>query len=85
MFNVFITCVENDFSMLRKNGLTQGKNMIYLINEFFTIKTANLFPELTSGVVQWIFCYKEGILMEIDPSSANCRRILNILLYRMTF
>ena len=32
------------------------------------------------GVVKWIFCYKEGILKEIDPFPANLRRIVNILL-----
>ena len=30
-----------------------------------------LFPELTVGVVKWIYCYKEGILMETDPFPAN--------------
>ena len=29
-----------------------------------------LFPELTVGVIKWIFCFKEGILMEIDPFPA---------------
>ena len=52
-----------------------------VIMNFFTFKDANMFPELT---VKRIFCYKEGILMEKYPSSADFRRILNILLQRMT-
>ena len=39
-----------------------------------------LFPEVTVGVVKWIFCCKEGIFMETDPFSAIFWRILNILL-----
>ena len=46
----------------------------------FTIENAYLFPEVTVGVVKWIFCYKEGILMETDPFPAYLCRILNILL-----
>ena len=28
-----------------------------------------MFPELIVGVAEWIFCYKEGILMKTDPFS----------------
>ena len=34
---------------------------------FFSIENVYLFPEVTVGVVKWIFSYKEGILMEEDP------------------
>ena len=46
----------------------------------FSIENVYLSPELTVGVVKWIFCYKEGILIEIDPFPANLCRIVNILL-----
>ena len=46
----------------------------------FSIENVYLFPEATVGVVKWIFCYKEGILMETDPFPANLCRILIILL-----
>ena len=39
-----------------------------------------LFPEVTVGVAKWIFCYKEGNVMETDPYPAIVWRILNILL-----
>ena len=39
-----------------------------------------LFPEVTVGVVKWTFCYKEGVLIEIDPFPAILCWILNILL-----
>ena len=45
-----------------------------------SIENVYLFPEVTVGVVKWIFCYEEGILIEIDPFPANLCRILNILL-----
>ena len=45
----------------------------------FSIESVYLFPEVTVGV-KWIFCYKEGILMETDPFPAILCRILNILL-----
>ena len=60
------------------NGLTHRKNSV--IMNIFSIENVYLFPELTVGVVKWIFCYKEGILMEIDPSPAILCRIVNILL-----
>ena len=41
----------------------------------FAIEIVYLFPEVTVGVVKWIFCYKEGILMETDPSPAILSRI----------
>ena len=43
-----------------------------------------LFSGVTVGVVKWIFCYKEGILMETDPFPAILCRILKILLWRVT-
>ena len=46
----------------------------------FWIEIVYLFPEVTVGVVKWIFCYKEGILMETDPFPTILCRILNILL-----
>ena len=46
----------------------------------FSIEFVYLFPEVTVGVVKWIFCYKEGILMETDLFPAIFCRILNILL-----
>ena len=46
----------------------------------FSIEIVYLFPEVTVGVVKWIFCYKEGILIETDPFPAILCRILNILL-----
>ena len=46
----------------------------------FSIENAYLFPELTVGIVKLIFCYKEGILMEMDPFPANLCRIVNTLL-----
>ena len=46
----------------------------------FSIEIVYLFPEVTVGVVKWIFCYKEGISMEKDPFPANLRQLLNILL-----
>ena len=46
----------------------------------FSIEIVYLFPEFTVGVVKWIFCYKEGILMETDLFPAFLCQILNILL-----
>ena len=37
----------------------------------FSIENVYLLPELTDVVVKWIFCYKEGILIETDPFPAN--------------
>ena len=34
-----------------------------------SIEIVYLFPEVTVGVVKWIFCYKEGILMETSVPS----------------
>ena len=45
----------------------------------FSLEKVDQFPEFTVGVGKWIFCCKEGILMETDPFPANFRRILNIL------
>ena len=47
-----------------QNCLTQGKNSV--IMNLFSIENVYLFQEVTVGVVKWIFCYKEGILMETD-------------------
>ena len=49
-----------------QNCLTHGNNSV--IMNLFSIEIVYLFPEVTVGVVKWIFCYKEGILMETDPS-----------------
>ena len=46
----------------------------------FSIEIVYLFPEVTVSVVNWIFCYEEGILMETDTFPAILCRILNILL-----
>ena len=51
-----------------------------VIMNLFEIEIENLFPEVTVSVVKWIFCYKEGILMETDLFPAILCRILNILL-----
>ena len=58
--------------------LTHGNNSV--IMNLFSIEIVYLFPEVPVGVVKWIFCYKEGILMETDPFSTILCRILNILL-----
>ena len=51
-----------------------------VIMNLFSIENLYLFPEVTVGVVKWIFCYKEEILMETDPFPTILCRILNILL-----
>ena len=61
-----------------QNCLTRGNNSV--IVNLFSIEIVYLFPEVTVGVVKWMFCYKEGILMETDPFPAILCRILNILL-----
>ena len=61
-----------------QNCLTYGNNSVKM--NLFSIEIAYLFPEVTVGVVKWIFCYKEGISMETDPFSAILCHILNILL-----
>ena len=48
--------------------------------DLISIEIVYLFPEVTVVVVKWIFCYKEGILMETDPFPSMLCRILNILL-----
>ena len=63
---------------LSQNRLTHGKN--YVIMNLFSIENVYLFQEVTVGVVNQIFCYLEGFLMETDPCPANLCRILNILL-----
>ena len=61
-----------------QNWLTNGNS--FIIMNLFSIEIVYLFPKVTVGVVKWIFCYKEGILMETDPFPAILCRILNILL-----
>ena len=51
------------------NWLTHGNNSV--IMDLISIENVYLFPELTVGVVKWIFCYKEGILMKTDPFPTN--------------
>ena len=65
-----------------QNCLTHGNNSV--IMNLFSIEIVYLFPEVTVGVVKWIFCYKEGILMETDLFPAILCRILNILLKQVT-
>ena len=48
-----------------QNSLTRGKNSVM---DLFSIENVYLFPEVTVGV-KWIFCYKEGILMETSVPS----------------
>ena len=62
--------------------ITKSSNTWYniVILNLFSIENVYLFPEVIVGVVKWIFCYKEGVLMETDPFPANICRILNILL-----
>ena len=45
-----------------------------------SIEIVYLFPEVTVSGVKWIFCYKEGLLLETDPFQEILCRILNILL-----
>ena len=72
------TCSCKKTLFWSQNYLTHGKN--YVIINLFSILMVYLFPEVTASVVKWIFCYKEGILMETDPFPAILCRILNILL-----
>ena len=48
--------------------------------ELFSTENVYLYSELTVGDVNWIFCYKEGILMEADLFPANLCQIVNIML-----
>ena len=54
--------------------------IMYVIMNIFSLEKVYLFPELTVGVVQLIFCYKVGILMETDLFPAYLCWILNIML-----
>ena len=72
------TCSCKKTVFWSQNCLTHGNNPV--IMNLFSIEIVYLFPEVTVGVVKWIFCYKEGILMETDPFPAIKCRILNILL-----
>ena len=58
--------------------LVHGKTSV--IMNLFSIENVYLFLEITVSVVKWVFCYKEGILMETDLFPANLCQILNILL-----
>ena len=73
-----IKCDRNLFMQKTLSWSPNGKNSV--IMNFYSIENIYLFPELTVGVVKWIFCYKEGILMETDPFPSNLCQILNILL-----
>ena len=46
------------------NLLTHGINSV--IMNLFSTEKAHLFLELTFSVIKYIFCYKEGIVMETD-------------------
>ena len=72
------TCLYKKTLFWSQNCLTHGNNSV--IMNLFSIEIVYLFPEVTVGVVKWIFCYKEGILMETDPFPAILCQILNILL-----
>ena len=61
-----------------QNCLTHGNSSV--IMNLFSIEIVYMFPEVTVDVIKWIFCYKEGILMETDPFPAILCQILNILL-----
>ena len=64
--------------VLVTNCLTHGNNSV--IMNLLSIEIVYLCQESTVGIIKWIFCYKEGILMETDPFPAILCRILNILL-----
>ena len=72
------TCSCKKTLFWSENYLTHDNNSV--IMNLFSIEIVYLFPEVTVGVVKWIFCYKEGILMETDPFPAILCWILNILL-----
>ena len=72
------TCSYKKTLFWSQNCLTHGNNSV--IMNLFSIEVVYLFPEVTIGVVKWIFCYKEGILMETDLFPAILCRILKILL-----
>ena len=59
-----------------------GNNSV--IMNLFSIEIVYLLSEVTVGVVKWIFCYKEGILLETDPFPGILCRILNIQLLQVT-
>ena len=71
------TCSCKTTLFWSQNCLAHGKNSV--IMNLFLIEIVFLFPEVAVGVVKWIFCNKEGILMETDPFPAILCRILNIL------
>ena len=63
-----IICFEEN----TQKRLVHGKWSV-VINSF-SIANVNLFQEFTEGAGKWIFCYKEGILVETDPFPAYfCR------------
>ena len=72
------TCSCKKTLFWSQNSLTHGNDSV--IMNLFSIEIVYLFPEVTVGVLKWIFCYKEGILMQTDPFPAILCRILNILL-----
>ena len=72
------TCSCKKTLFWSQNCLIHGNNSV--IMNLFSIEIVYLFTEVTVSVVKWIFCYKEGILMETDPFPAiSCQR-LSILL-----
>ena len=72
------TCSCKKALFWSQNYLNHGHNSV--IKNLFSIEIVYLFPEVTVGVVKWIFCYKDGILMETNPFPAILCRMLNILL-----
>ena len=72
------TCSRKNTLFWSQNCLTHGNNSVTM--NLFSTEIVYLFPEVTVSVVKWIFCYKEGILMETDPFPAILCLILYILL-----
>ena len=72
------TCSCNKALFWSQIYLNHGNNSV--IKNSFSIEIVYQFPEVTVGVGKWIFCYKEGILMETNPFPAILCRLLNILL-----
>ena len=72
------TCSWKKTLFWSQNCLIHGNNSV-IIN-LFSIEIVYLFPQVTVGVVKWLFCYKEEILIETDLFPATLCRILNILL-----
>ena len=71
------SCKKTLLALIKK-CLTHGYNSVKM--SLFSIEIVYLFLEVTVGVIKYIFCYKEGILMETDLFPAILFWILNILL-----